>query len=196
MSKELVPKAQQLAEVQPVRIINVWNQKDRSQQEIHTAAQTWGEFKTEMKGEINFKNLRGVIRRTKNILEVDDALLPEEAFSMFLFPQKVKSGMRTRSEYEKTFPRAKDLRSECIRRGLGSDGTKEQFLDKLVAADKAENMKKPIITKPPIKSKAIFDACLPNTSPLKSIMCQTLVISLALITLVFIILYSNSFLLS
>ena len=158
MSKELVPKAQQLAEVQPVRIINVWNQKDRSQQEIHTAAQTWGEFKTEMKGEINFKNLRGVIRRTKNILEVDDALLPEEAFSMFLFPQKVKSGMRTRSEYEKTFPRAKDLRSECIRRGLGSDGTKEQFLDKLVAADKAENMKKPIITKPPIKSKAIEKA--------------------------------------
>ena len=158
MSKELVPKAQELVEVQPVRIINVWIQKDRTQQEVQTAARTWGEFKSEVSQEINFKNLRGVVRHNKNILEVDDALLPEESFSMFLFPQKVKSGMRTREEYEKTFPTAKLLRAECVRRGLGSDGTKQQFLDKLVAADKAEHKSKPITIKAPIKSKAVAKA--------------------------------------
>jgi len=161
MSKELVPQAQELVEEQPVRIINVWNQKDRSQQEVHTAARTWGEFKREQKSEINFKNLRGVVRHNKNILEVDDAVLPEESFSMFLFPQKVKSGMRTREEYEKTFPKAKDLRAECVKRGLGSQGTKQDFLDKLVEADKkeeADHKKKPITVKPPIKSKAVAKA--------------------------------------
>jgi len=154
MSNELVPQKQELVEVQPERIINVWNQRDRTQQEVHTSAKTWGEFKDELEGEINFTNIRGVIRHSSNILEVDGALLPEESFSMFLFPQKVKSGMRTRSEYEKTFPTAKALRKECVRRGLGSSGSKKDFLDRLVKADKEEQNKKPIVTKPPIKTKS------------------------------------------
>ena len=151
MSKELV--VQEQAEVQPSRVIHVWNQKNRSSQEVHTAATTWGEFKRELSPEIDFKNLRGVVRHNRNILEVDDALLPEESFSMFLFPRKVKSGMRTKEEYMKTFNR-EALREQARKRNLPSGGSKEKVAEHLANADKAEHEGKPIVTKPPVVTES------------------------------------------
>jgi hypothetical protein len=92
--------------------------------------------------------MRGVVRHNKNILEVDDALLPDESFVMFLFPKKVKSGgTRTAAEYEKTF-NSKELRKMCSERKLKTDGSKEDFAKRLAEADQSGNTQKPKVKAP------------------------------------------------
>jgi hypothetical protein len=137
-----------MSNIQVQRVITVYTQRDQTAREIQTQVKTWGEFKEQNKREFDFTNMRGVVRHNKNILEVDDALLPEESFVMFLFPKKVKSGgTRTAAEYEKTF-NSKELRKMCSERKLKTDGTKEDFAKRLAEADQAGNTQKPKVKAP------------------------------------------------
>ena len=71
------------------RKVTVWSTQERSTQTIETSAKTWGELKNELS---NVGNTRAVIRETRNTLESGQAQLPNQDFTLFLYPEKVRSG--------------------------------------------------------------------------------------------------------
>ena len=71
------------------RKVTVWSTQERSTQTIETSAKTWGELKNELS---NVGNTRAVIRETRNTLESGQAELPNQDFTLFLYPEKVRSG--------------------------------------------------------------------------------------------------------
>ena len=71
------------------RKVTIWSTQERSTQTIETSAKTWGELKSELP---NTGNSRAVIRETRNTLESGGAQLPNQDFTLFLYPEKVRSG--------------------------------------------------------------------------------------------------------
>lgn len=56
-------------------------------------ASTWGPLKAEILAQgMNPNGMKAVLRTTKNVLDMDDAILPEGDITIFLTPGKVKSG--------------------------------------------------------------------------------------------------------
>jgi len=71
------------------RKVTIWSTQERATQTIETSAKTWGELKKELS---NVGNTRAVIRETRNTLESGGAKLPDQDFTLFLYPEKVRSG--------------------------------------------------------------------------------------------------------
>ncbi len=71
------------------RKITVYSTQAKSSQSIETSAATWGELKSEMS---DIGNVRAVIRETRNSLDTPSSKLPDQDFTLFLYPQRVKSG--------------------------------------------------------------------------------------------------------
>lgn len=65
-----------------------------------SGATTFGELKKEMK-QVKWSGMRVVERSTKATLQMDDAVLPQGDFVLFLVPEKVKSGRKTEGGVEK-----------------------------------------------------------------------------------------------
>lgn len=142
----------------PVKKIKLWSQRDNSSVNIETQATTWGELKKDVGSEVNFKNIKGIVRETKHVLELDDAKLPQGEFTIFLLPTKVRSGMgkesgiiRTKAEYEKDF-NSKELRKLCVERGLGSDGNKADHAKRLANDDLKKSSESHKVNKDLIKA--------------------------------------------
>ena len=71
------------------RKITVYSTQAKSSQTIETSASTWGKLKAEMS---DVGNVRAVIRETRNSLDTPSSKLPDQDFTLFLYPQRVKSG--------------------------------------------------------------------------------------------------------
>jgi len=65
------------------RKVTIWSTQERATQTIETSAKTWGELKKELS---NVGNTRAVIRETSNTLESGGAKLPDQDFTLFLYP--------------------------------------------------------------------------------------------------------------
>jgi len=73
------------------RTITVYSTQGRGEsQTIDSDVQTWGELKALI--EFGTSNVRAVVRENRTTLEANEAILPETAFTVFLYPEKVKSG--------------------------------------------------------------------------------------------------------
>jgi len=79
-------------------VLKLTTQKDLVKHQ--SAAMTFGELKKEMK-QIKWSGMRVVERSTKATLQMDDAVLPQGSFVLFLVPEKVKSGRKTEGGLEK-----------------------------------------------------------------------------------------------
>lgn len=79
-------------------VLKVTSQKDLIKHQ--SAASTFGELKKEMK-QVKWSGMRVVERSTKTTLQMDDAVLPQGDFVLFLVPEKVKSGRKTSGGVEK-----------------------------------------------------------------------------------------------
>jgi len=81
---------------QLAREILVYNTKSNEEgnlTSISTTATTWGELQASLRSEnINFKNMAAVIGETSNSLNLKDAIIPSNTFTLFLTPIKTKSG--------------------------------------------------------------------------------------------------------
>lgn len=76
-----------------MRLVTVLSTKDNNKKEITTDVTTWGELKPLIDAAgIATGNMKAMVRSTKATLEHTSALLPTEAFTIFLTPGKVKSG--------------------------------------------------------------------------------------------------------
>jgi len=71
------------------RTVTIYSTQAKSSQTIETSAKTWGELKSEMP---NTGNVRAVIRETRNTLGSSSTELPNQDFTLFMYPERVKSG--------------------------------------------------------------------------------------------------------
>lgn len=75
------------------RRITVYNTAGGNERTIETAAVTYGELQSDLiRANVRFENLQAVVGETQNILGSTQSILPSEDFTLFFFPQKVKSG--------------------------------------------------------------------------------------------------------
>lgn len=121
------------------RKVIVSHQKDNKLLKFNTSAKTFGELQTVIGLEVNidWKATKAMLRDTKNVLDQPDSVLPEGDFVLFLFPQKVKSGMA----YEGMS--YNQLRSEASKRGLlkGVSSVDTKGLLKLLETDDKKKAK-------------------------------------------------------
>lgn len=76
-----------------MRKVTVINPSTNQPVEIQTSATTWGTLVPELNANnITTNNMKGIVRETKNSLEVNDAALPQGEFTLFLFAAKNKAG--------------------------------------------------------------------------------------------------------
>lgn len=60
---------------------------------ITTEAQTWGQLKDSLRADFgDLEKMRAVVRETRNDLTSDDAVLPNENFTLLLTPKQIKAG--------------------------------------------------------------------------------------------------------
>jgi argininosuccinate lyase len=83
MSNELVPRRQVL----------VYNTIGQNEVVITTSAATWEQLQRDLHSQgVPFRDMKAVIGETQVTLESRGAQLPTTDFSLFLVPEKVKSG--------------------------------------------------------------------------------------------------------
>ena len=71
------------------RKITIYSTQAKSSQTIETSASTWGELKGELS---DVGNVRAVVRETRNSLDTPSSKLPDQDFTLFMYPERVKSG--------------------------------------------------------------------------------------------------------
>lgn len=60
---------------------------------IETDGVNWGQLKTELgKAGVSYSSMKAVVGKTKVNLEHNEATIPDEDFTLFLFPEKTRSG--------------------------------------------------------------------------------------------------------
>lgn len=75
------------------KIVTIISSRMDSNKTINTAASTWGQLKGELSSQgIDVSGMRAMVQQTKVNLENDNAVLPENNFTLFLTPGKIKSG--------------------------------------------------------------------------------------------------------
>ena len=79
-------------------VLKLTTQKDLVKHQ--SAASTFGQLKKELK-QIKWSGMRVVERATKATFQMDDTVLPQGDFVLFLVPEKVKSGKKTSGGLEK-----------------------------------------------------------------------------------------------
>tara|TARA_Y100001951_G_C11234403_1_gene236562 strand:+ start:394 stop:900 length:507 start_codon:yes stop_codon:yes gene_type:complete len=111
------------------RKITVYSTQAKSSQTIETSATTWGELKAEMS---NVGNVRAVIRETRNSLDTPSAKLPDQDFTLFMYPQRVKSGNE-----EIVAPEKRTVKVHKVK-GADWDSTVDSEVDEVLGKYKEE----------------------------------------------------------
>lgn len=75
------------------RKLTIFNTIGNNKQVINTNATTWEGLQNELsQNGVNYSGMRAVVGESQVTLESSQAILPQEDFTLFLMPQKVKSG--------------------------------------------------------------------------------------------------------
>lgn len=80
---------------------------------VKSSARTIGELKNEVTS-VNWKNTAVIDRASKNMLAVDESLLPAEECLLFVMPQKSKSGAYVELSYKEAKARVKELKNNGV----------------------------------------------------------------------------------
>jgi hypothetical protein len=75
-----------------MRKVTIYSTRTRATQVIETEATTWGELKSLINDDMGVSSSKVMIRENRTTLEHNDAALPEGDITLFLYPEKVKSG--------------------------------------------------------------------------------------------------------
>lgn len=76
-----------------MRKVTVLSTNGEGRKEVTTDVTTWGALKPLIQEQgLTVNNMKATVRSTKNTLESNDSVLPNEDFVIFLTPMKVKSG--------------------------------------------------------------------------------------------------------
>lgn len=100
-----------------MRKVNVFFQQAGDLQSVESDAYTFGEFK-EKYPEFNFSNKKVVVKESLVTLEVDDAKLPDEEFTLFVYPQKSKAGADENPLSKYTITQVTNMLGNNLRRAI------------------------------------------------------------------------------
>lgn len=85
----------------PVRNVLVYSTVGQTKKEISTSAVNWLQLKAALLDEeVSTQGMKAVIGQTQVSLDLDEAILPTEGFTLFLVPSKVESGWDDEEEEE------------------------------------------------------------------------------------------------
>ncbi len=75
------------------KTITVYNTLGQNESIVRTTASTWRQLQQALSEQgISYSSMKAVVGETQVTLESPDAQLPEQDFTLFMFPQKVRSG--------------------------------------------------------------------------------------------------------
>lgn len=75
------------------RKVTIYNTIGNNKTVIETSAGVWGGLQEDLsRAGIHFSGMKAIVGETQGTLESNQAVLPEADFTLFLMPQKVKSG--------------------------------------------------------------------------------------------------------
>lgn len=78
-----------------LRTITIGSTNRSGVKQIQSEAVTWGQLKMALvDGFGDVSNMRAVVRETRADLVSDDAILPDEAFTLLLTPKQIKAGAK------------------------------------------------------------------------------------------------------
>jgi hypothetical protein len=76
-----------------IMTVRVYNTRTQAQKTIETSVTKWGELKEVLNGQgVETHNLKAINGETEVTYDSPDAILPDNDFTLFLIPEKVKSG--------------------------------------------------------------------------------------------------------
>jgi len=151
-------------------VIKTAAQKDPIEHE--SSAATFGQLKKELK-QIKWSGMRVVERASKMSLQMDDSVLPQGDFVLFLVPEKVKSGRKTSGGLDKidvATANYNQLRSHMswLNREKGCSlnlaGGTEDLRRRLKDYYRRQKGKKPATTKP-VAKKSVAKKATPKPTP-------------------------------
>lgn len=83
----------QTTELRLLKTVLVYSTVGNNRKEVSTSAESWSELKAELNRQgVNVEGMKAVVGQTQVTLESPDAQVPGENFTLFLYPDKVKSG--------------------------------------------------------------------------------------------------------
>jgi len=78
-----------------IRTITVASTQRSGAKELRSEATTWGQLKDALRNDFSdLDKMRAVVRETRVDLASDEAMLPEESFTILLTPKQIKAGSR------------------------------------------------------------------------------------------------------
>lgn len=86
------------------RTITIFHSQTSKTQNIDTNVSKWGELQKLIEGNVSSKTC--VLSGSKHVLAVDDALLPQEGFTVFVYPKESKGGATKKKVSKKPVKKA------------------------------------------------------------------------------------------
>lgn len=87
-----------------MRNVTVFNTQGQNRQVVATSATTWGDLKADLTRQgVSYNGMKTVIGESQLTLESAEASLPDGDFTLFMLPQKVKSGYEDEIEEEEDY---------------------------------------------------------------------------------------------
>lgn len=144
------------------RKITVFSTGSKSGTVIETGSVNWGALQGDLRNKgVSFNGMKAIVGKTKVNLEHTDASLPDEDFTLFLFPEKTKSGL-TAAQVE-ALP-YKALRDE-LKRLSEADGEKFKShfnVDKNYTTKGTDVLKALLISYSALATKTAETAAIPK----------------------------------
>lgn len=91
-----------------IRSIKIASSTKTSVQVLQSEAVTWGQLKDSLSDYGDLSKMTAMVKETRHTLQLDDAVLPEGDFTLYLSPKNIKAGS------EKSVQILKDLKEGFI----------------------------------------------------------------------------------
>lgn len=86
------------------RKVTIYHSQTSRKEYYTTDVEKWGELKALLDSNVGDKTC--VLSGSKHVLAVDDAVLPEEAFTVYVYPKESKGGMAAKKKAKKPAKKA------------------------------------------------------------------------------------------
>lgn len=104
-----------------MRKVTIYSTKTKVQQTLETDVTLWGELKALIDPEMGVSSSRCMVRENRTTLESNQAILPDTDITIFVYPEKVKSGTDRREDDVYASFSDEDLILACQRKSLATN---------------------------------------------------------------------------
>lgn len=161
-----------------MRKVTIYSTKTKAQQVIETGVNTWGELKQLINPEMGVSSAKCMVRENRTTLESNEAILPTSDITIFVYPEKVKSGAGKKKEDAYAPLSSAKLRKACQKKSLATTGEDYHLRTRLRAYDSRHGIDSTSSDAPKLhkKSKKLKATTLtveePSTAVSETTLCE------------------------